>query len=233
MLPCPVNQQLHTRQSPNSRAISALPLPSSSSTFNLQLWTSFSLTFQPSNPNLPTFRPTSSLSYLHTGPLPRLISFVCHSPVPSGAEGYENTRGSHFSKPKSGRLSCVLPIHHCLPYSTSFFSCASALFCPTATRQLFCNQWIAHSFHRNGGCTPLDVPIEAPPQLWSGDSRPEHLGDPVGTCRHSDVQTRELSGKRGWTAGTGKHLPVSWTSCQLPWQGRRCKLKLTQSKVRS
>jgi hypothetical protein len=40
-------------------------------------------------------------------------------------------------------------------FLSSFFSCPSALFCSTGITYLLSIQALAHSFHRDGGCTPL------------------------------------------------------------------------------
>jgi len=85
-------------------------------------------------------------SYLHTGTLPRLIPFLCHS--------YENcrvcTQNSHSgtSSPRAKpRTACHLP-----RYSNSFFSSSCALFCTflqSQKEQPPCFQSFPHSASKN------------------------------------------------------------------------------------
>jgi hypothetical protein len=48
------------------------------------------------------------------------------------------------------------------------FSHSCALFCTTGATQLFSNQFIAHSFHRHGGCTPSPLLMPAKSAILEG-----------------------------------------------------------------
>lgn len=86
--------------------------------------------------------------------------------------------GGHILQAKSGYLAspCVrahslipVPIPYPLPVPSKaegspFLSLLYTLPCATALPQLLWNQFVAHSFHRDGGCTPL-LPYSFSPRL--------------------------------------------------------------------
>src|SRR5216683_1920794 len=91
---------------------------------------------------------TSHWSYLHTGTLPRLISFVSHS--------CENTGGVGVFFPFWDAPRCERLNGRTLPFSVSFqvLAHSSALFCTflhSQKIQLFSFQAIPHSLSKNTG----------------------------------------------------------------------------------
>jgi hypothetical protein len=88
---------------------------------------------------------------------------------------YENCRGAY----PSNQIFSISPFLFPLPFLdvsrsnlqgvnacfalSLFFSIHSGYSCTTATHQPLCNQFVTHSFHRDGGCTP---PSPKPPSQF-------------------------------------------------------------------
>src|SRR6266849_3588368 len=90
-------------------------------------------------------------NHCHTSKTHRNNLCVCHtSETPLGGLPIsvrpKRGRKEHLSRHRSAPIPYPL---------SSFFSYSYALFGTTAVSQLFSNQPITHSFHRDGGCTSL------------------------------------------------------------------------------
>jgi hypothetical protein len=69
------------------------------------------------------------------------------------------------------------------------FSCACALFGPTGARQLFWNQFVSHSFHRNGG-------VYIPPPIQTAMPHPRFFV-PLLPCFFSSLHYNRCASVRG------------------------------------
>ncbi len=126
-----VNQEFHTRLSSKSRAVCL---------FRSALIDAFPSFLS----SLHHYLTTSSWSYHHTGTLPRLISFVCHS--------YENCRGVYQQFPFWNSTQPHPKFPCPLPYPLSFtFLLAIFTLCTKSVSQLFSLQIDPHSFSKQPG----------------------------------------------------------------------------------
>src|SRR6267378_1376566 len=139
MLFCPVFAKLHSRRSLDSFSRpTPTPRPPSPKSHGILSFTSFaSLTSSKS----------FSVNFLSDHhPLNRVASIF-----------YKNTGGTEVSPFFKLSTFSLQRSTFDLLESSPFFSSLYTLFCATKLPHLLWNQFIAHSFHPDGGCTPLSA----------------------------------------------------------------------------